>query len=119
MAKRCEACKCWRSRTYGCNDCGRRLCGRCSYPGRESGRVCCYPGSACGERRILHRRATALMRLPRCKDHGEMALRPISRQSPEQKFCGVWYDCPQCQCCVLFTSAELQRQLAEQAKGAR
>lgn len=36
---------------------------------------------------------------PRCRQHGYMVLRPASRQTPEQQFCGVWYDCPE------FTSA--------------
>ena len=44
--------------------------------------------------------------LPHCKKpgHGQMVLRPLSKQTPEQKSCGVWYDCSHhdCYCSVLY-----------------
>lgn len=59
----------------------------------------------------------ALMLRPECPvpAHGRMELRPLQRQSPEQRWFGVWYDCtePHCQCSVLYESAELRAQLAE------
>lgn len=60
---------------------------------------------------------TALMTIPTCPadpSHGQMILRPIERQTPEQKFCGTWYDCPRCHSSVLLRSPELAAQLAEQ-----
>lgn len=54
------------------------------------------------------------MPLPRCKQHGEMVLRPLAIQTPEQRFCGVWYDCPRCYSTHLYASPELEAQLAEQ-----
>lgn len=51
-----------------------------------------------------------IMELPRCKKvgHGQMVLRPIEKQTYEQKFCGTWYDCPHHDCynSVLFESQE-------------
>lgn len=50
------------------------------------------------------------MPLPKCPsspEHGEMILRPLQHQTYEQKFCGVWYDCPQCSSSVLFPSKDL------------
>lgn len=60
---------------------------------------------------------TALMVLPACPAdpaHGQMVLRPVDRQTPEQKFCGTWYDCVRCHSSTLFRSPELDAQLAEQ-----
>ncbi|MDD4564787.1 MAG: hypothetical protein PHE79_04850 [Eubacteriales bacterium] len=52
-----------------------------------------------------------LMELPTCPhgEHGQMELRPIEHQTPEQKYCGAWYDCkyPGCSCSVLIMSPEL------------
>lgn len=46
---------------------------------------------------------TLLMELPKCSEHGiYMVLRPLACQTPEQKFCGAWYDCPACTQTVLF-----------------
>jgi hypothetical protein len=50
------------------------------------------------------------MAIPFCpysRDHGRTELRPLARQTPEQKFCGTWYDCPKCHSSVLFPSKEL------------
>jgi hypothetical protein len=60
-----------------------------------------------------------LMTLPKCKTpgHGQMYLRPVTHQSEEQKWCGTWYDCPQCTSSVLFPSGELQA-LAAPSNGA-
>jgi len=63
----------------------------------------------------------ALMELPKCsvKGHGQMELRrPKGKQTYEQQFCGVWYDCqyPGCHSSVLFPSKELLDQL-ESMKG--
>jgi hypothetical protein len=61
----------------------------------------------------------APMELPRCPTHPEfqMALRPDARQTYEQKFCGVWYDCLACSQSVLFKSKELEAHLAGFAAG--
>ncbi|WBB94110.1 hypothetical protein [Verrucosispora sp. WMMC514] len=63
---------------------------------------------------------TDLELLPACGRHGTMALRPLDRQTPEQRWCGVWYDCtdPWCRTATLLPSPELRRQLAEQAEAA-
>lgn len=56
---------------------------------------------------------TLPMELPRCPSddsHGYLELRPLSRQTPEQQWCGVWYDCLRCKSSVLFQSAQLQAQ---------
>lgn len=46
---------------------------------------------------------TLLMELPKCSEHGiYMVLRPLACQTPEQKFCGAWYDCPACTQTVLL-----------------
>src|SRR3990167_7446112 len=34
--------------------------------------------------------------------------------TPEQAFCGAWWDCPRCHSSILFASKALQAQLAEQ-----
>lgn len=46
---------------------------------------------------------------PSCVRHGYMELRPIERQTPEQRWCGVWYDCaaPHCMSSVLLPTGEL------------
>lgn len=53
------------------------------------------------------------MRLPQCPEpgHGEMKLRSLDKQTYEQKYCGVWYDCqyPGCNNSVLFMSKELMK----------
>ena len=54
------------------------------------------------------------MTLPTCKDHGEMQLRDPKRMTPEQEWCGIWYDCQACSASVLFTSEELQNFLVQQ-----
>lgn len=57
---------------------------------------------------------TLPMELPKCQTHGiQMVLRPLVHQTPEQKFCGAWYDCPACTSTVLFQSPELRAQLDE------
>ncbi len=59
----------------------------------------------------------ALMEVPRCPVHGEpMAYRPAG--TPEQAFCGTWYDCqhPGCSCSVLLTSRELAEMYAKAGK---
>jgi hypothetical protein len=44
----------------------------------------------------------------RCSVHGDtMILRPLSRQSKEQQWCGTWYDCQRCTGSVLLPSEEL------------
>ena len=63
---------------------------------------------------------TALAERPSCPashEHGYMELRPLSRQTREQRWCGVWYDCSAARChsSVLYPSPELRAQNAEQA----
>ena len=64
---------------------------------------------------------TALELRPICsrEGHGFMQLRPIVRQTYEQKFCGVWYDCgkPYCHASVLYPSAGLKAQWAAMGHG--
>lgn len=55
----------------------------------------------------------ALIVLPLCpsnEEHGQLELRPEGKQTPEQRYCGAWYDCkhPGCHCSVLFPSPELR-----------
>ena len=47
---------------------------------------------------------------PSCERHGTMELRPASKQTPEQVWCGTWYDCadPWCRNSTLLPSAELR-----------
>jgi hypothetical protein len=63
---------------------------------------------------------TNIMERPKCNQdgHGYMELRPINQQTPEQKFCGVWYDCLRCGSSVLFQSPELIKQLSEMSSNA-
>jgi|GEM_PF-3185135 len=57
------------------------------------------------------------MLLPTCPAHPDktMTLRPLKRQTKEQKWCGVWYDCtePDCKCSALFPSKELDQHLED------
>lgn len=56
------------------------------------------------------------MPLPKCQEHGTMELqKPGTR---EQAFCGTWYRCTRCTNSVLFTSPELEAQLASQRRAA-
>jgi hypothetical protein len=55
-----------------------------------------------------------LMVLPNCPVHGQTTLRPKERQSYEQQWCGVWYDCSQCGYSVLYPSKELWEYLEGQ-----
>ena len=50
------------------------------------------------------------------ESHGALTSRPVSRQSPEQLACGVWWDCaaPGCGTSVLDPSPALAAQLALQ-----
>jgi len=53
-----------------------------------------------------------LMELPKCPAHDtQMEVRPLNRQTKEQKWCGTWYDCtePGCNCSILLTSPELDK----------
>ena len=53
---------------------------------------------------------TALMEIPQCPACGErMELRPLTRQTPEQQYCGTWYDCISPGCCgtILLPSVEI------------
>jgi hypothetical protein len=54
------------------------------------------------------------MDLPRCPTHPEfqMVVRPTTHQTPEQLFCGVWYDCQACSQSVLFKGVQLDAHLA-------
>ena len=57
------------------------------------------------------------MAVPQCRAHNhtqDMALRALMHQTREQKYCGVWYDCPRCTSSVLFQSRQLQAQSAAQ-----
>jgi hypothetical protein len=51
-----------------------------------------------------------------CAKHGEkMVQRPANVQTPEQLFCGDWYDCsePRCMNSTLIESEALRKQHAE------
>jgi hypothetical protein len=56
------------------------------------------------------------MALPMCpsgkEGHGRMHLRPPHRQSKEQLWCGVWYDCDKCTSSTCYQSQELRAFLA-------
>ena len=45
--------------------------------------------------------------------HGPMVLRPIGQQTPEQRWCGTWWDCESCRSSVLIPSPELAAQMKE------
>ena len=64
--------------------------------------------------------ATTALVAVRCSQHGGMRQRPLDRQTPEQKWCGVWWDCqdPRCHSSILFESEESRQQLAEQRASA-
>ena len=53
--------------------------------------------------------------IPRCTVHDiPMVVRPKSKMTYEQQWCGVWYDCPaKCYNSVLFNSPELEAHLAQ------
>lgn len=71
------------------------------------------PGSPSNLKRFVSE-AFLPMELPKCAEHKiQMILRPLSHQTPEQIFCGTWYDCPACTQTVLFQSAALLQQLEE------
>lgn len=58
--------------------------------------------------------STALDVLPQCpQGHGQMVLRdPPGGHTPEQRWCGTWYDCPpgqfHCRSSVLLPSPDLR-----------
>ena len=59
---------------------------------------------------------TAIVRMPDCPSeptHGQMRLRPLDRQTYEQRWCGVWYDCERCHSSILLESVELKAHLAQ------
>ena len=79
-----------------------------SNPNRETGGYC----YKCGEPEQNPRNLP--IALPQCPDHGvEMILRPLETQTREERFCGVWYDCPKGHCSILFQSAELGKFLMD------
>lgn len=50
-----------------------------------------------------------------CKnDKIALIKRPDGQQTYEQRWCGEWWDCPQCSHSVLYPSADLTAFLAEQ-----
>lgn len=60
----------------------------------------------------------ALPHCPKDSEHGQMMLR--ERMSPEQEWCGVWYDCAHCKSAELFPSAALlahNARLSAKARG--
>jgi hypothetical protein len=63
--------------------------------------------------------STALAERPTCPAtpaHGYLALRdPPGGWTPEQRWCGTWYDCTRCTSGVLYPSRALREQLAAQA----
>lgn len=53
-----------------------------------------------------------LMELPKCPRHNtQMELRALARQTPEQKWCGTWYDCTEagCRCSVLLLTGDVYK----------
>ncbi len=64
----------------------------------------------------MNSECTALALRPACKRHGATELRPLLRQTPEQRFCGVWYDCTRCGSSVLYPSKELEAELRGERK---
>lgn len=44
--------------------------------------------------------------------HGEMELRPESKMTQEQRWCGTWYDCPRCHSSLLVPAPALEVQNA-------
>lgn len=57
---------------------------------------------------------TGAIQTPLCDHENGLVLRPLSRQTPEQRFCGIWYDCPHCHFSKLIPSKGLLAQLAAQ-----
>jgi hypothetical protein len=55
---------------------------------------------------------------PADSGHGPMELRPLSRQTYEQQWCGVWYDCPRCYSSALLHSP-IARRNADQRRQSR
>jgi hypothetical protein len=51
-----------------------------------------------------------------CPQHGPLKPRPKERQTPEQLWCGEWFDCEKCRYTSLVRSPELIAQLNEQLK---
>ena len=62
----------------------------------------------------------SLARMPDCvsePEHGQMVIRPAERQTREQKWCGIWYDCKKCHSSLLLPSRDLTLSLeAQKAK---
>ena len=54
-----------------------------------------------------------------CPRHGPLELRPTAHQTPEQLWCGIWFDCPHRDYFVLQPSAALLAQLDEQFQETR
>lgn len=62
------------------------------------------------------------MALPKCPAHDRtLELRPDNLQTPEQRWCGLWYDCPSegCGNSYLDESPELAAFLMTQESGTR
>lgn len=60
--------------------------------------------------------------MPLCPNgHGPMHPRPAALQTPEQQWCGAWFDCHHCKSSVLIKSAALDAHLSDAARllGAR
>lgn len=64
---------------------------------------------------MVERGITMTTTAPECPaGHGPMALRPLKGQTPEQRWCGAWYDCQsndygaRCYCSTLVPSEELK-----------
>lgn len=56
----------------------------------------------------------AIVRMPDCiadPEHGQMVRRPLERQTYQQKWCGIWYDCLNCGSSILLESEELRKYL--------
>lgn len=52
-----------------------------------------------------------------CPEHRLMLERvPEAKLSREQRWCGIWWKCPDCHHSVLFGSAELDAQLRAQTE---
>jgi len=52
-----------------------------------------------------------------CKNGGELVERPKTHQTPEQIWCGTWFDCTRCGTTCLIESAELRAQHAVTFEG--
>jgi hypothetical protein len=51
---------------------------------------------------------------PRGDHKNGLVPRPLTHQTYEQKYCGLWYDCPFCLSSVLIMSDALKRDLDAQ-----